>query len=236
MATIDLVTMYDTIGSNYANIPAGVAKVAGYVTGSPDIVWPAAAWKRFPRSGLVRVDQSPDGDAYGAVTAGAKPQSGADVYDMEQYAGTPGRFAQLCAVRHARGLPNCGYGSHITLAAAAAALDALGGMPKGWWHGSVDCWLAAPSMTLAEASNTVGSVLFGGLPCVGVQWATPASNPDTKAGTGTLKTLNLDLSIARADWFPAAPNPEAWQVQALGKARAIAADATALANLLQANL
>jgi hypothetical protein len=229
MATVELVTMYDTIGDNSANIPVGAAKIAGYVTGTSDIIWPAAAWDRFPRSGKVRVDQSPTGDAYAAGEA--------DVYDMEAYAGTPDRFAQLCAIRATKKLPNCGYGGRISLAAAAAALAVpVASLKDGWWQGSVSCWLADPSLSIANASNLVGTVLFGGLPCVAVQWATPTSNPDTRAGTGTLSILNLDLSIARADWFPAVPSPPAWQVQALGKARQLATDATALANLLQANL
>jgi hypothetical protein len=155
---------------------------------------------------------------------------------MEQFAGTPARFAQLCQIRHAKKLPNCGYGSHISLTNAAAELADVKGMPDGWWQGAVGCWLADPSLSIAEASKLVGTILYGGLACVAVQWATPSSNPDTKAGTGTLAALNLDLSIARADWFPAIPGPEAWQTKALGQARQLATAATALADLLQANL
>jgi hypothetical protein len=228
MAAIPAVTMLDTIGADYANIPTGTAKVAGYVTGTPDIIWPPQAWDRFPRAGKVRVDQSEQGDLYAAGEA--------DVYDMEAYAGTPARFAQIAAARHARGLLNCGYGSRISLQQAANYLAALPMPEEGWWRGSVSCWLADPDLSLGEASVLIGQVLFGGLACVAVQWATPASNPGTVVGTGTLESLNLDMSIARAGWIPGKPDPDAWQMQALLKARQLATAATSLADLLEANL
>ena len=227
MATIQLVTMYDTIGDDAKNIPAGAAKAAGYVTGTPDILWPQSAWDRLPKSGKVRVDQSEALDAYAAGAA--------DVGDLEQFAGTLARFAIAAAERHDHGLLNCAYGSRSTLEQLAPALDAVKGMDTGWWRG-VTCWLADPSLSLAQASNLVGTEMFGGLAVVAVQWATPQSNPDTSAGTGTLKSLNLDLSVARADWFPAKPGPELWQVQALNLARSMQDDAGQLIKLLEGNL
>jgi hypothetical protein len=229
MATIAIpvTTMYDTIGDDAGNIPANAAKVAGYVTGSGGILWPQSAWDRLANAGKVRVDQSETLEVYAAGLA--------DVGDMEEYAGTPARFAMGAAERHGRNEPNCAYGSHDTLEQLAAALDAVQGMQKDWWHGTT-CWVADPSLSLAEASRLIGTTMFGGLLVVAVQWATPTSNPDTAVGTGTLKSLNLDLSVARSDWFPGKPGPEAWQVQALNAARAAAAAAAQVIKLLGDNL
>jgi len=228
MATtaIPLATMYDTIGADARNIPAGALKAAGYVTGPSDILWATAAWDRLTVAGKVRVDQSPAGDLYAAGMA--------DVYDMEQHAGTPARFALGAAERHHRGQPNCGYGSRDTLEQVAGYLDAITDLGPGWWHGA-GCWLADPSLSMAEASSLVGTEMFGGLLVEAVQWATPTSNPDTVVGTGTLKSLNLDLSVARSGWFPAKNIPDPWQLQALSLSKALQADAAKLTQLLEAH-
>lgn len=215
--TPELTTMYDTIHDDAAHIPDTAAKAAGYVTGTPDIQWTGADWARLPRSGKVRVDQSAAGTEYEAGRA--------DVYDMEQLAGTPARFAELAAARHRRGEGNCGYGSHITLAQAANELDGFKGLPAGWWHGT-GAWLADPSLSAAEAAAFVGTVQYGGFLIRAVQWATPRSNPTLSVPGGTLAALNLDLSIADAAWFPAPPDGgkgPTWQAQALAQARALVA-------------
>jgi hypothetical protein len=219
--------MYDTIGDDAGHIPANAQKAAGYVTGTPDILWPAPAWARLANAGKVRVDQSAAGDLYAAGKA--------DVYDMETDAGTPARYATIAAGRHDRGLPNCGYGGRNTLSQLTAVLDAVTDLEKDWWHGT-SCWLADPMLSLAEASKLIGTTMFGGLVVVAVQWATPSSNPTTVVGTGTLKSLNLDLSVARSDWFPGKPAPEAWQMQALNAARSAEASAALAVKILEDNL
>ena len=227
MATIPLTTMYDTVGPDAGNIPANAQKAAGYVTGPPDILWPQSAWDRLAKAGKVKIDQSATLDVYAAGLA--------DVADIEQFAGTPAGFASAAAERHARGKPNCAYGSRNSLGQLVAHLEAVAGEPKDWWKGAT-CWLADPSLSLAEASALIGATMFGGLAVVAVQWATPASNPTTVAGTGDLKSLNLDLSVARSDWFPGLPGPELWQVQALSNARAAATAAAEAVKILEANL
>jgi hypothetical protein len=228
MATIQVVTMFDTIGADAGNIPAGAMKAAGYITGTPDIIWPQSAWDRLTRAGKVRVDQTELGNVFAAGAA--------DVYDMERYAGTPARFAQAAAERYHRGEPSCGYGSRGPLEQVAGLLDQVPGMPADWWRGHVDCWLADWSLSLAEATGLVSTLQFGGLRTVAVQWATPTSNPNTTAGTGTLKSLNLDLSVALASWFPGKDAPELWQLQALNLARGMQDDAAQVIKLLESNL
>lgn len=231
-----LVTMYDTIGADAAHIPPSAVKVGGYVTGT-GIAWPPSAWERFSHAGRVRIDQSPAGEAYlikMTGTGGGKTyRTGADVYDMEDLAGTVARFGVLAPPRVAAGAGNCGYGTRSTAAAAAAELDSKGS--KGWWHGHVDWWLADPNLDLAEASALVGTFLFG-FRVRAVQWATPTTNPDTSVPGGTLKSLNLDLSVADAAWFPAPAPPAApWQAQALRMARELEQSAQGLRAFLGAH-
>lgn len=233
---MQIVTMFDTIGTDAGNIPPGAVKVAGYVTGTPDIMWNASAWARFDRAGRVRVDQSPAGGAYALHMANGKPAIDADVYDMELRAGTADRFAELAPQRHAAGAGNCGYGTPTTRAAAAAALDAMPGLE---WRGSFGWWLADPNLNEAEADALIGQVIDG-FYTVAVQWATPTTNPDTpvpgSTSGATLKSANLDLNRALAAWHPApAPPAVPWQHSALQMARQLETLGTALVTLLEAH-
>lgn len=224
MSSVAVVTMYDAIHADAGHVPADALKVAGYVTGSPEILWTDPDWKRFPHAGKVAIDQSPDGDLYAGNKAG--------VYDIEANAGTPAKFAQIAASRHARDLSNCPYGSRSSLQATEQALDNV--KADGWWHG-MDAWLADPSLSLAEATALIGTTLFG-FTLRAVQWAWPSTNPDTSVPGGTLRTLNIDLSVAEASWFPApAPVPPAWQVQALNEAAASQVHLSNLTRILEAH-
>lgn len=224
-----LVTMYDTIGRDSMRIPGGAEKVAGYVTGTPDIIWTSADWQRFARAGRVRIDQSQQGAAYATGNA--------DVYDIEVLAGSPAMFAALAVERHGRRWPNCPYGSTAALQAAAAALDTIhyAGAPAGWWHG-MDAWLANPNLSMAEATDLIGKPFFG-FTLRAVQWATPRSNPHVAVDGGNLASLNLDLSVADAAWHPAPPAPPeiAWLQPVLTTARAIKDDIDQLIMALEAH-
>lgn len=236
-----LVTMFDTIGDDYTNIPLNAAKIGGYVTGTGGVLWAAHAWARFPRSGHVRTDQTPSGSAYAMRRdpGNGHPSVLADVYDMEDWAGTPTRFAQMVPDRHDAGLPNAGYGTESTMVTAARLLDQVPGRAAGWWHGHVDWWLADPNLDEHEAAALVGTIMHGFV-IRSVQWATPTTNPGTPVPDGapgaTLKSANLDLSVADAAWFPAPkPPPAAWQAQALQLARELEQHAQALAAFLGAH-
>src|ERR1700751_3157864 len=65
--------MADAIHDNVSYIPSGMPMVAGYVTGSPDIVWTSADWMHFPGKIHVTIDQGFTG----------APQYDADVIDVE---------------------------------------------------------------------------------------------------------------------------------------------------------
>jgi hypothetical protein len=222
-----VVTMYDTVHAAAMHIPAGAAKIGGYVTGTPDIQWTAADWARLPHAGHVRIDQSAAGLAYASVKA--------DVYDVETGAGTPTQFAALASKRQGLNEGNSVYASRLNLAAAAAALDRID-RPAGWWHG-MPAWLADPNLNLSEATALVGTVLEG-FTLAAVQWAWPTTNPNTEVEGGTLKTLNLDLSVALDSWFPATsapPPPPTWQAEALTEAEGAQVHLTRLTALLKAH-
>lgn len=223
-AAIAVDTMYDTIHADAGHIPANAVKVAGYVTGTPDILWTESDWARFPHAGKVRIDQSPAGLLYA--------KGDANVYDVETNAGTAPEFAAIIASRHTRGMSNCPYASRTNLQELENELDAV--KADGWWHG-MDAWLADPSLSLAEATKLIGTILFG-FKIRAVQWAWPSTNPTTNVPGGTLRQLNLDLSVTDAAWYPATgPVPTPWQVTALDLAESAQTSTTRLAALLKAH-
>ena len=73
--SITVEPMIDTIHASVHNVPASAPKVAGYTTGTPDIVWTAADWARFSHS-KVRICQDEGSD------------HSADVLDIEPGAAT----------------------------------------------------------------------------------------------------------------------------------------------------
>jgi len=73
--------MIDTIHADVSNIPVSTPKVAGYITGAPDIRWTTADWDRFPHSGKIRINQDGFTDVSEAGIA--------DVADYE-----PGAFTE----------------------------------------------------------------------------------------------------------------------------------------------
>lgn len=188
-------TMLDTIGSSaggLASLNAGIAKIAGYVTGSGGIAWGDADWARFPHASHVRIDQSPDGHA--------PLQS--DVLDVESGAATPAVAVDWIKRRIAAGITwSTIYGGADTLAAVHAALEAAG--QHGWYYGHVYAWLANWNLNQTGAAAQIGQQASG-LTIVAVQWASPASNPHTLVpGTNTtLAAANVDLSETADSWFP----------------------------------
>ncbi len=182
-------TMIDAIHDNAHNIPASAPKVAGYVSGTADIVWTAADWARFPRAGKVRIEQGYPG--FNAL--------GCDVFDVETDAVTPAQAAQGVRERIAARITwTTIYGSDSSLAAVLAALQALG---PTWYFGHVDCWLANWSLNQAEAAAIVGTIVHG-MTCRTVQWASPQSNPNTLVPGSrlTLAEANCDLSVTQPSW------------------------------------
>ena len=178
--------MIDTIHADVGNIPVTTPKVAGYVTGPPDIRWTAADWDRFPKAGKVRINQDGSTDVSEAGVA--------DVADYEAGAFTEAQVLEWVKLRKHSNLACAVYLSRSNQSSLTSALRAAG-------HTKVDLWLADWSLSEAEAVKLLTT--SGNYPVVAVQWASPASNPDTRVpgGTKTLAEANVDLSITVASWF-----------------------------------
>jgi|SRR6267378_2694412 len=198
---IPVAVMVDTIGSDATHIPAGIPDVGGYVSGTSDIIWTAGEWARFPNSKHVRIWQG----------FGTRPSiTGFDVIDVEAGAVTVAEAAQAVRDRVAAGIHwTTLYGTDSTLAALSAAIQAEG---HTVWDGHVNAWLADWNLSGTTAAAKLGTFIHG-MSCVGVQWASPSSNPNTLIpGTKlTLKVANCDLSVVDAGWIPSGgftdPNP-----------------------------
>lgn len=199
------VTMIDATQGSARNIPVATPKVAGYVTGSPDIQWQLATWRMFPRSGHVRIDQR----------AGIGVPLLSDAGDAETGAKTVPDLVRRARVRHQHGLSDSWYFSRGRLdgevipAVRAAGLD----------PSRIFLWLADWSLSEAGAALLIGQK-FGGMTCAAVQWASPSSNPGTIVpGSGmTLRQANVDLSVAATAWHGAAN--VTWTAQAAAAAAA----------------
>lgn len=183
----DIVTMFDTIGADASDIPMSAVKVAGYETGSADILWSAQEWALFPHAGHVRINQDPSSPLAGSVL------------DVETAAWTDAEVVAAVKARQAAGMPTAFYVSELNAPALAATLNNAGLSGQQFW---VADW----NLNLAQASAMVGSAVDGHH-VVAVQWASPTSNPDTPVPGGrpgqTLRSGNLDLSAADASWWPA---------------------------------
>lgn len=218
--------MVDATHSNAGNINPSVAKVAGYVTGTPDIEWTDADWARFPNSGHVRIDQG-----HGNLLI-----DGVDAYDVEFGALSPSMMPDIVKQRIGAGHQwTTIYAGHAKLQACRLALEQAG--QHGWYYGHVDAWLADWNLTQAQAQALLGHELYG-LTVRAVQWASPTSNPDTPVpwSSTTLKAAQVDLSVTQDDWHAAkvttpAPDPVA---KAQAQARVCLTGAQLLAKELQA--
>ena len=185
-------TMLDDIGSSSRNIPVGTPYVAGYVTGIGDVPWTPAEFARFAGSRIVRINQGA-GNAVGPHDY--------DVLDVEQYAVTPGGAAQAHKARVDAGIPwTTIYGTDSTIQQVVNDIRALG---DNYWIGHVNVWLANWNLNLGEATALLGTEIHGAS-CIGVQWASPSSNPNTQVpgGYGTLSQDNIDISVVDDTWIP----------------------------------
>jgi hypothetical protein len=190
--------MLDTVGTSAANIPGATKYVGGYITGSGAVPWSAGDWALFPNARKVRIYQNPgQGMALEAW----------DVIDLEN-----GAFTVAEAVAETKRRVDAGitwtyiYATRSNLAAFTAALKAEG---THYWNGHVMYWLADWNLNEAEAAALIGTFVEGAT-CIGVQWASPTSNPNTvvPGGSHTLAQANVDISVVDANWMPSsAPAP-----------------------------
>jgi hypothetical protein len=162
-------------------------KVAGYVTGSPDILWTLQEWDMFPDSqtGKVRIDQSPGLQALATNKA--------DVGDVESRAGTIRDFINAALIRRDH------YKEKSTIYIQASnANEAHAECQSAGILDHVLWWIADWNLSEQEATARLNDTV------VAVQYASPTSNPNTviPGSLMRLADVNVDLSVTRADWIP----------------------------------
>lgn len=186
------VVMLDTVGTSAAHIPAGTPYVGGYVSGTGVVPWSAAEWALFPHARKNRIYQWPN--------MSLDPHSW-DTLDVENNAVTPAEAAQEHKLSVDAGIRFTNiYGTRTSIAATVNAIKALGG---DYFIGHVTCTLADWNLDEEEAAAIVGTFVEG-VTCVGVQWASPESNPNTTVpgSTLTLAQSNIDINVVDGNWIP----------------------------------
>jgi hypothetical protein len=184
--------MVDTIGADAGRLPLHLPAYGGYVSGSGGVQWTQADFDRFAGSKVFKYYQG---------VGPTPPIHRFDIIDVESGAVTPQQAADIVRERVQGGIPwSTAYGTDSALAQVSADVRAMG---AAVWNGHVNCILADWNLNEAEAAAKVGTFIHG-MSCVGVQWASPSSNPQTFI-PGTLLTLaemNADLNVIDANWVP----------------------------------
>lgn len=164
--------------------------LAGYVTGTAGVDWPANEWHLLVgHAGLMSIDQSPGLNLFASGAANA--------CDLEPGAATIDQAVSQTEVRSKHVSWSVWYVSHAEEGYSLA--EARGAVAGAGLHG-VEFMVADWNMSLAQATS-----FLAGNPDVGaVQWASPKSNPNTicPGTTKTLAELNVDLSVTVPGWFP----------------------------------
>jgi hypothetical protein len=139
--------MIDTIHASVHNVPASAPKVAGYTTGTPDIVWTAADWAHFLHS-KVRICQDEGSD------------QSVDVLDIEPGAATNANAATWARARKTQGHVPSFYTSVSNLTPLLKTLEAAG-ITSGYLWGPYGLPLAALNIKdSAEFAGHDGLILI----------------------------------------------------------------------------
>lgn len=184
--------MVDTIGASADALPKHLPMYAGYVSGTGGVQWTQAQFNSFPGSKVLKYYQG-----VGPVP----PIHTFDAVDVESGAVSPAMAATIVRERVSGGIPwTTIYGTDSALAVVSADVQAMG---AAVWNGHVNCVLADWNLNETSAAAKVGTFIHG-MSCVGVQWASPSSNPNTLIpGTNiTLSSANADLNVVDANWVP----------------------------------
>lgn len=192
--TVPTTFMVDTTGNNADTLPLHLPAYGGYVSGLDGVEWTQAQFNRFTGSKVFRYYQG-----IGPVP----PLNTFDVLDVENRAVTPQQAADIVRERVAGGIEwTTIYGSDDYLAQTSADVRAMG---DAVWVGHVNCILANWNLSEEQATAIVGTYVHG-MTCVGVQWASPETNPHTviPGTTLTLSQANADLNVIDAGWIPSA--------------------------------
>lgn len=202
--TVPTTFMVDTTGAYADRLPLHLPMYGAYISGLDSVPWTQEQISRLAPSKVLRYYQG----------VGPVPALHAfDALDVEDRAVTPLQAALIVRARVSGGIPwTTIYGTDGTL--AQVATDVLN-QGHQYWNGHVNCVLADWSLNEEQATALIGTLRHG-MSVVGVQWASPSTNPDTVIpGTPLrLAEYNVDLSVVDANWVPsggftqsAAPTP-----------------------------
>lgn len=194
---MDTITVVTSVGVDMThdavrNVPNQYPYVFGYCSGLGSVPWDASDWNKYTGRRVCRTYQG----------AGAFPGiAGFDEIDVESGAVTPADAAHLIQQRVVNGHEwTTVYASDGALAEVSSLVQAMG---ETIWNGHVNCRLADWNLNAIEAAAKVGTYIHG-MTCIGVQWASPSSNPHTLLpGTQlTLAQADVDLNVVDSQWIP----------------------------------
>lgn len=169
---------YDATHANVSSLPRG-AQVAGYVTGSPDIVWTAADWNAHP--GALRIDQSP---------VNTPADETADILDFESGAANVGDIGPWTAAAMANWRKATRPGQRTpAIYGSLSVIPTIVGALKAAKLTNVGIFLANWNLSLAAAETDLGT-LFGGYPVVGVQFSSGATYDHDAFDSAWLKNVS----------------------------------------------
>lgn len=173
----------DTIGSDAGNLPSDLLAVMGYVTGTDGVAWTDADWNRFPYASKVTVDQSGSLEMFASGHA--------VIADIEKGAGTVATFLDAAREREKLKLESYAYISYDNLAGL------MNQVVKSKIS-NVRYFVANTNLSASEAVSMLNRTNW-----VGIQFASPSSNPNTRlpGSALTLHQANADLSVKIASWY-----------------------------------
>lgn len=182
--------MVDAIGGDSVRLPTSLETVAGYITGTPGIVWTEEDWARF-KGVKVPIDQS-NGEQVFA-------QHKVLVADVEKGAKTIQNAVNQARDRAHEKLETTIYVSASNYSLASRTVAAAGLTDSVWY------WVANWGLSVAEASAMIRGRVIG-FQLASADYAPTADTliPGTNL---TLRQVNCDLSVISEAWAPIPPAP-----------------------------
>lgn len=154
--------VYDATHANIGNLPDS-ASYAGYVTGSPDIVWTQSDWDHHRDA--IRIDQTPAGTPWDALADGDDYERGAVALSE-----LPVRAKLRMHAFNSNARP--GQRRPFVYASASNLTDVANALVKGGVTSGVGLWVAHWTGDIVGAIKEVAA-RSGPFPVIGVQFENP---------------------------------------------------------------
>jgi len=179
------VVMHDAIHVNEPTLPEGFQN-AGYTTGTADIKWTEADWKKHPVAVRICQDNTASDET-------------ADVLDVESGAATPAECARWAkaALLNYRGSRRKGQRSPLIYMSASNVSTVVNALIAGGIKDGIGLWVANFNLSKADGESMVTGA-SGPFPVTGVQYT---DNPPN----GT-----YDTSVMSAKWLADTADESQW--------------------------